>query len=198
MKTSRRGFLQMAALSLGVLGARSAGPAQSAAGTGISLIADPADSVASSQPAVFAMQQLISGITRHDIPVRRFESLEQAPSSDLYIVAAGADSSFAADTLRKAGMAMPMPNTPEWLGLLPSVHNHRNFLLACGRDARGLMYALLELADRVEHAADPLRALKVEQAVVEQPFNEIRSIGRLFSSDIEDKPWFNDREIWRE
>jgi hypothetical protein len=198
MKTSRRGFLQMAALSLGALGARSSAPAQSAAGTGISLVVDPADSVASSQPVVFAIQQLMSGIARHDVPVRRFESIEQAPSSDLYIVAAGAASSFAAETLRKAGMAMPMPNTPECLRLVPSVHNHRNFLLACGRDARGLMYALLELADRVEHAADPLAALKVEQAGVEQPFNEIRSIGRLFSSDIEDKPWFNDREMWRE
>jgi hypothetical protein len=196
MKTSRRDFLQMAALSLGALGARSSAPAQRAGGGGISLIVDPADSVASSQPAVFAIQQLMSSIARHDIPVRRFESIERAPSSDLCMMAAGADSSIAADALRKAGLSMP--NTQECLALLPSVQNHRNFLLACGRDARGLMYALLELADRAEHAADPLQALKVEQPVVEQPFNEIRSIGRLFSSDIEDKPWFNDREMWRE
>ena len=186
----------MAALSLGALGARSSATARSAAGTGISLIADPADSVARSQPAVFAIEQLLSAITRRNIPVRRFESAEQAPSSDLHIVAAGAGSSVAAETLRKAGISIP--NSPECLGLLPSVSDRRNFLLACGRDARGLMYALLELADRVDHAADPLRALQVEHAVVEQPFNEVRSIGRLFSSDIEDKPWFNDREMWRE
>jgi len=196
MKTSRRDFLQLAALSLGALGARSTTPPEIAAGTGISLIANPADSVASSQPAAFAIQQLMSEIKRHDIPVRLFESAEQAPSTDLCIVAARADSSFAAETLTKAGMSMP--NTAECLGLLPSVHNQRNFLLACGRDARGLMYALLELADRVEHAADPLRAFELEEAVIERPFNEIRSIGRLFSSDVEDKPWFNDREMWRE
>jgi hypothetical protein len=196
MKTSRRDFLQMAALSLGALGAGSSAAARPPAGTGISLIADPADSVASSQPAVFAIQQLMSAIKRHGVPVRRFESAEQAPSSDLCVVAAGADSSFAAEMLRKAGISMP--DTAECLGLLPSVHNERNFLLACGRDARGLMYALLELADRVEYADAPLGAFKVEQAVIEQPFNEIRSIGRLFSSDIEDKPWFNDREMWRE
>src|SRR5262249_42630449 len=142
------------------------------------------------------IQQLMSEIKRHHIPVRRFESAEQAPSSDLCIVAARADSLFAAETFRKAGLSMP--NTSECLGLLPSVHNQRNFLLACGRDARGVMYGLLELADRVEHSADPLQALQPEQAVIEQPFNEIRSIGRLFSSDVEDKPWFNDREMWRE
>jgi hypothetical protein len=196
MKTSRRDFLQMAAFSLSAIGARTFATAQSAARTGISLIVDPADSVASSQPAVFAIQQLMSAITKHDIPVRRFQSAEQAPSSDLCIAAAGAGSSLAVEALGNAGISMP--DTPECLGLLPSVHKHRNLQLACGRDARGLMYALLELADRMEHAPHPLRAVKVEQAVVEQPFNEIRSVGRLFSSDIEDKPWFNDREMWRE
>src|SRR6202042_291627 len=29
-----------------------------------------------------------------------------------------------------------------------------------------------------------------------QPFNQVRSIMRLFVSDVEDKPWFNDREMW--
>ena len=159
MKTSRRDFLQMAALSLGALGAGSSAAARPAAGTGISLIADPADSVASSQPAVFAMQQLMSAIKRQGVPVRRFESAEQAPSSDFCIGAAGADSFFAAEMLRRAGLSMP--NTAECLGLFPSVHNQRNLLLACGRDARGLMYALLELADRVEYAADPLGAFRV-------------------------------------
>ena len=32
--------------------------------------------------------------------------------------------------------------------------------------------------------------------MVEGPFTEVRSIGRLFVSDINDKPWFNDRDMW--
>ena len=34
------------------------------------------------------------------------------------------------------------------------------------------------------------------QPLIEQPANEIRSLTRLFVSEIEDKPWFNDREMW--
>src|SRR5580704_9367798 len=33
-------------------------------------------------------------------------------------------------------------------------------------------------------------------AAADQPFNQVRSIMRLFVSDVEDKPWFNDREMW--
>ena len=32
--------------------------------------------------------------------------------------------------------------------------------------------------------------------IVEQPANRVRSIARLFTSDVEDKPWYNDREMW--
>ncbi len=32
--------------------------------------------------------------------------------------------------------------------------------------------------------------------VSEHPANQIRSVGRSFASDVEDKPWFNDREFW--
>ena len=30
----------------------------------------------------------------------------------------------------------------------------------------------------------------------ERPANVIRSVTRLFTSDVEDKPWYNDREMW--
>jgi hypothetical protein len=33
-------------------------------------------------------------------------------------------------------------------------------------------------------------------AAADQPFNQVRSMMRLFVSDVEDKPWFNDREMW--
>jgi hypothetical protein len=80
--------------------------------------------------------------------------------------------------------------------LVPAREECRAILLACGSDPRGLMYALLELADRVQHSDHPLQALQLQKPVAERPCNAIRSIGRLFVSDVEDKPWFNDREMW--
>lgn len=43
--------------------------------------------------------------------------------------------------------------------LAPAAIQGRKVLLACGTDTRGLVYALLELADRVQHTADPLSAM---------------------------------------
>src|SRR5207248_912122 len=71
-------------------------------------------------------------------------------------------------------------------------------LLVAGADARGLVYASLELADRVRHAADPLAALDVAAPIVERPANPIRGINRLLVSDVEDLAWFRDREGWRQ
>jgi hypothetical protein len=53
--------------------------------------------------------------------------------------------------------------------------NRRDFLLAAG--ALGGIPAL-------------------PQSTVKQPANAVRSVQRLFTSEVEDKPWFYDREMW--
>ena len=65
------------------------------------------------------------------------------------------------------------------------------------RDARGYVYALTELADRVLHAeGDDVFAGPFP--LVEKPTARIRSIARLFCSEEEDKGWFHDRQGWRD
>jgi hypothetical protein len=85
---------------------------------------------------------------------------------------------------------------PESLALAHSNYRGRPLLLAWGKDARGLTYALLELADRVRYGESPLSELQQVKTVVEEPYNEVRSIGRLLVSEVEDRPWFHDREFW--
>ncbi|MDE2265789.1 MAG: hypothetical protein KGL29_07815, partial [Alphaproteobacteria bacterium] len=76
--------------------------------------------------------------------------------------------------------------------LLPTGVAGKPATLACGRDARGLSYALLELADRVRHGA----TLTIAKPIVERPGNPVRSIMRQFTSEVLDKPWFYDRQMW--
>jgi hypothetical protein len=66
-------------------------------------------------------------------------------------------------------------------------------LVASGSDARGLIYALLELADRVRLTGQT----SVSAPVTEHRANAVRSIARCFESDVEDKSWFHDRDMWR-
>jgi hypothetical protein len=73
-------------------------------------------------------------------------------------------------------------DVPETVSLVQS----NGVLLARGN------YALLELADRVQNGVE----LVPSKPVTERPANAVRSITRMFTSDVEDKPWFNDREMW--
>ncbi len=57
-------------------------------------------------------------------------------------------------------------------------------------DARGLSYALYEVARRVRTGAD------LGEAVTEKPLNPVRSIMRQFTCEAYDKPWFYDRDQW--
>jgi hypothetical protein len=70
-------------------------------------------------------------------------------------------------------------------------------LVAAAPDGRGLVYAMLELADRVEHAADPFAALRLDQAIAGRPANEVRSVARLFTSELHDLAWYRDAGFWR-
>ena len=143
---------------------------------GVAIVVDPADAVASSDAARWA-----AGV---------YESVAQAPSGHLRIMAAGLDSPGAAAAIRAAGAQAEA--VPEALALCRG----GDAVWACGHDARGLTYALLELADRARHDADPMAVLALPEPIAERPANVIRSVTRLFTSDIEDKPWYNDREMW--
>ena len=59
-------------------------------------------------------------------------------------------------------------------------------------DSLGSVYGLLEIADRFRLGADLFTPTS------EAPANRIRSITRAFVSDMEDKPWFYDKDFWRE
>ncbi|HEV2274605.1 MAG TPA: hypothetical protein VGR96_10590 [Acidobacteriaceae bacterium] len=191
---SRRRFLQSSgsAVALGLAGA--ATPWARAQARGVSLAADPADPVAGAAPSLWAAGELERSLASRGIAVSRCERLAQAKAGDLCIVAAGVDSAASRRILKSAKATVA--TAPEALGLIPGEIEDRRVLLACGSDVRGLVYALLELADRVQHGSSVMEALAFQAPVTELPANEVRSLTRLFTSDVEDKPWYNDREMW--
>jgi hypothetical protein len=160
----------------------------------VSLVIDPSDAVAGAAPARWAARQLEESLSARGLTVRLHARLAEAAAEDFCIVAAGADAPAAVGILGAAGVRVAA--APEALALAPGKVEGKPVLLACGRDVRGLVYALLDCADRVENAADPLAALALPKPVAEQPANRVRGIARLFTSDVEDKPWYNDREMW--
>jgi hypothetical protein len=165
-----------------------------AAGASVALIISPSDKVATERPVQWAANHLEQILKGSGLSVTKHEAVEKAPDSAICIVAAGADAESARPVLTRS--KVQVASTPEALAIVQAETAGRRVLLVSGHDARGLTYALLELADAVEHSDSPSAALSGRKSVHEQPANEIRSVTRLFVSDVEDKPWFNDREMW--
>jgi hypothetical protein len=188
---SRRSFLKLAVTGAATTPALLAAIAREKQST-ISMILDPADLLTNRPEVQWAIDALTQALTsRGNIVQLRHNLAEDANSSERILVASER-SALAGPLLQSAGVSVPA--VPEALVLRRS--KKPQVLLASGSDPRGLVYAVLELADRARLASDPLAGLKGIKRVVQQPANKIRSIGRLFASDVEDKPWFNDRAFW--
>jgi hypothetical protein len=140
------------------------------------------------------LEELEQSLSRFNLEVRKAETLPKAVHDHLVIVSAGAQLTAAKQILKRSGVVVA--SVPESLALVPAKDN---VLLACGSDARGLVYALLELSDRLNNTISAFpreNFFRLSSPISEQPANSIRSVLRLFASDVEDKPWFNDREFW--
>ena len=143
------------------------------------ILLNPADSVAAQPPVRWAVEQLRQAIKARGVAAEVVEQagLPQVPTSGTCVVVAGRASAVAAGIL--AGANVSIPDVPEALGLAPGRLASRPVLLACGADARGLVYAVLELADRVAFSAEPSAALTIERPVIERPANVVFALRQL-------------------
>lgn len=190
--SSRRDFLKHTALMTTAIAVWPTAVFAQERATRVVIVLGPDE--AREKPAAWAAAELRTALTSRGVQADIVGSIEQADASALCIVAATAGTPGGRKDMTGIGMALP--EVPEAVGLAWGKSGGRPILLAAGSDARGLVYALLELTDRVHHAADPLGDLAGIGASVEAPANRIRSNMRAFVSDVEDKPWFNDREMW--
>lgn len=184
----RRDFLKIA----GAAGAYGFSSASFAAGAGrVSLIVDPRNAAASSGPAMWAAGQLQQALAARGVSCEMAHAAEAAKSAAFCIVVAGTTSQFTQGFPAAAPMtqAESLRIAPGQLGTIPS-------LLVSAQDIRGFVYGLLELTERVQFAEAPLAALRLGQTVEEKPANEVRSVGRYFCCELEDKPWYYDKQFW--
>ena len=192
---SRRDFLRLSAGTLGALGGASPPLTHAGETARVAIVIDPADHGAATPPVAWAVDQLEAALARYGVALERFPSLASVPPGvTRCIVAATSDMSMAIQTLREGRVAPP--RVSESLALVGTSFAGRPGLLACGADSRGLTYALLELADRIRCGERPQSALTYDAPLIEKPHHRVRSVGRLFVSDVQDKPWFHDREFW--
>jgi hypothetical protein len=173
---TRRQFIKKTGMAAAAVAGASLLPLQISAAenkSAVTIALDPDDATVHEPPVQWATEQLRNALTARGIAVQYRESINQAPPSQLCVtVARGAmDSANAA-----------MLDVPESFWLERKKIGKWPVLMVNGSDARGLVYALLELTDRVNFSADPIAVLKTVKPISERPVNSIRSISRGFNS----------------
>jgi hypothetical protein len=190
----RRTFLQTAGAAAGFgMGFSPRASAQKPPAP-VTIVLDLSDPVASSPPAKWAVTELFNRLQAHGALVRLVGSVAQAGRGEICLVVSGP--AFTAPAVIPAG-ARP-PAAAESFSIANATVGGRRVIVAAGRDPRGIVYALLELADRADYEESPETALRIQPRIVEQPANRIRSVLKAFVSEVEDKPWFYDRGAWND
>ncbi|MGA8907008.1 MAG: hypothetical protein WB524_05305, partial [Acidobacteriaceae bacterium] len=185
----RRDFLKIAGAA--AVGGLSRGSLAAAAG-GIFILVDGADVVASSGPVRWAAERLCSELAAKGTQASVVTSAQEAAGAALVVVAAGPHSDLAKH-FSQSGAELGA----ECFRLISGKVGRTPAVLVSATDARGFVYGLLELAERVQYGAEARAALHGERPLEERPANEVRSVGRYFCCELEDKPWYYDKEFWR-
>ena len=187
---TRRQFIKKTSLAAAAVTGASLWPLPISAAenkSAVALVLDPEDAVVRQPPVQWAAGELRDALTAKGIAVQFHKSINQAAPSQLCVATGrtAMDSANAAMLDVAESFWMERTKIGKW-----------SVLIVNGSDARGLVYALLELADRVKFADDAVEALRAVNPVSERPANAIRSISRGFNSDVEDKSWFQDKYFW--
>jgi hypothetical protein len=180
-RPSRRSFLKISAAAASVSAAKLAHAAPT--GGRIAIIADDS-SLIKSEPVQYALGKLRESLTAANLT-------DDHSAAALHVHIAQPGSQLAAPFARAASVSLP-----ETVALIPGNHTGKPAILVTGVDARGIVYGLLELADRVHTSSDPVTALHFAAPLVETTPNKVRSVARAFCSEVEDKPWFYDHAFW--
>jgi hypothetical protein len=195
-EVSRRGFLKTAAgIALGGISPQVRSAIALRKRSSVALVISDDDAVAAETPSLWAVNLLESALAANGAAIRRVRRLADAKRGDFCIVAAATQSSLAQALLRQWHIVPP--TEAESLCLAQGRARGLGVLLAAGHDSRGLVYALTELADRAQCQRAAESALLFSTPVLERPASRTRSVMRAFSSEVEDKSWFYDREYWR-
>lgn len=141
-------------------------------------------------PAEFGKQQLVKTMSDQGLSVAPLEHWTQADERLCLVLGTITEPRIQ----RLLDVAdVDVPNDPEAVVYQWCEPQRAPKLIVAGTDERGLMYALLELADRIEDGgADALAAVDNH---IEFPDNRVRGIDRFLTGPVEDE-WFYSEEFW--
>lgn len=145
-------------------------------------------------PAQHGVEALRAALGARGLRVTTAADIETVDAPLLVVVGLAAPGSPAAQLLQAAGEKPPA--TAEALVIKHFAVRGRAALVVCGTDDRGLMYALLDTAERVGWAKDSSKPFSEVRDATEQPYTRERSISAYTMNRAYWESRFYDERYW--
>jgi hypothetical protein len=162
-----KNFRQSIGVSLAMLalaGPNMAGAQESGSGVLVSIVAD-ADLGLGARHGILKLK---AALAETGAKVEEVASPRAAKGEIMIVAGLARGSGFAVTAIERLGATAPA-DLPESLLIHNGQWRDKQVLLAAGSDDRGLMYALLDVADRIGWAKDPRKPLSEVRDAREQP-----------------------------
>lgn len=138
------------------------------------------------EPARYGIGKLCEAITTRGLQVEVLDRVEQATGSHVIVAGLASDRQLAA-WITEAGLALP--EQPESLAVRHIRNGDRHTVVLCGKDPVGLMYAALDMAERIRWPDDGQHLFAHIHDTSESPCLVDRSI----STYTMQRRWFEQR-----
>lgn len=145
-------------------------------------------------PAQFGLQQFLQALDRKEIPYSKENTGSVVFRSLLLGTLAGSNQ---IKSLKKEGR-LDLAEHPESLAVKRLVEKGKEILVVAGSDDRGLMYALLELAQQIDFMEKEQDWFTEVKETTEKPLVPVRSMSILLHSEDCEKDWYYSKEHWQQ
>ena len=164
----------------------------SSAGTTVDLVIEGTPGSAVS----FGIDRLTAALEEADSPFERPASTEESEAS--FIVVAGTpEGSSLIRGWAEEGI-IQLSEGKESLAVKHLKENGKNVLCVAGSDERGLMYALLDIAQQIQFLEDGQDWFSSVKDVSESPAVPVRSMAILLHNEDCEKDWYYSKEHWQQ
>jgi hypothetical protein len=165
-----------------------------APGKGVAILLEAGLPIVQTPPVRWAVEQLRSAIAAKGVLCQIVESPKQIPGHAFCV-----SFTYGSNNLPPSDPRADVYNfAPDSFRII--AENVRALyvpgLLIAAVNPRGLIYALLELSERVRYGREPIAAMHFSEPLKEATANDVRCVSRYFCSELEDKAWLYDKDFW--
>ena len=144
--------------------------------------------------AKHGLKKVVEALNANGVKVERKTNLSDAEGNFVIVAGLAPGRGAAARALETAGVSAP--EGAEALVIHNFQVQNKPALLIAGSDDRGLMYALLDVADRVAWTADPLKPFSQVHDTREKPFTPERALTKFVMNRSEFERYCFSEDYW--